>query len=335
LSRGITEHDVDQAADALLLQGLRPTIERIRLQIGRGSPNTVSPHLESWFRRLGQRLQAPAPVGPQPRAAEVPDPVDTAARQLWQAALASARQDVATLADQLRMDAAAVVDQARAEADAAVTAARVEVDNAQAQARSAAQERDFMARQLDQAQELVATLRQDLAARSARLEDAGAAIAALGTRLQRQETRETESLADLRQQLAAALARADTADRRVALELDRERTLRAKAERRIEQAEAQLERDRRSTAERLDESSTQARLQLQAQADAAQQREVRLLGQLDAAADAHAELCRKIDEQRGAVEKSATALAVVEAEAAMLRSTFERLAPRRRPVVRP
>jgi hypothetical protein len=55
-SRGIQEADVFEAADALLAEGKRPTIERVRLKIGRGSPNTVSPMLERWFATLGERL---------------------------------------------------------------------------------------------------------------------------------------------------------------------------------------------------------------------------------------------------------------------------------------
>jgi transcriptional regulator with AAA-type ATPase domain len=42
----------------LLHEGPRPTIERVRQKIGRGSPNTVSPMLERWFASLGQRLAA-------------------------------------------------------------------------------------------------------------------------------------------------------------------------------------------------------------------------------------------------------------------------------------
>ncbi|WP_196360993.1 DNA-binding protein, partial [Achromobacter xylosoxidans] len=42
MATGITEQDVWRAADALLLEGARPTIERVRQKIGRGSPNTVS-----------------------------------------------------------------------------------------------------------------------------------------------------------------------------------------------------------------------------------------------------------------------------------------------------
>ena len=56
---GINETDVWQAADALLLEGARPTIERVRMKIGRGSPNTVTPYLETWFRSLGARIADP------------------------------------------------------------------------------------------------------------------------------------------------------------------------------------------------------------------------------------------------------------------------------------
>jgi hypothetical protein len=54
--RGIREAQVWAAADALLQEGLRPTIERVRQKIGSGSPNPVSPMLERWFATLGKRL---------------------------------------------------------------------------------------------------------------------------------------------------------------------------------------------------------------------------------------------------------------------------------------
>ena len=40
-SRAVQQQDVWTAADALIAEGLRPTIERVRHKIGRGSPNTV------------------------------------------------------------------------------------------------------------------------------------------------------------------------------------------------------------------------------------------------------------------------------------------------------
>ena len=70
-SRGITSSDVDRAADALLREGQRPTIEKVRAKIGRGSPNTINPLLDQWWSRLAGRLDAgpaalhrlPEPVG--------------------------------------------------------------------------------------------------------------------------------------------------------------------------------------------------------------------------------------------------------------------------------
>lgn len=88
MATGITENDVWTAADALLLEGARPTIERVRQKIGRGSPNTVSPHLETWFRALGARIKDP---GAFAAPAAIPDPVTQAATHFWEAALAEAR----------------------------------------------------------------------------------------------------------------------------------------------------------------------------------------------------------------------------------------------------
>lgn len=86
---GVGERDVWEAADTLLLKGFRPTVERIRAQIGRGSPNTVGPHLDSWFKALGGRIQDPSAFCASP---EAPDAVSQAARTFWEAALTAARQ---------------------------------------------------------------------------------------------------------------------------------------------------------------------------------------------------------------------------------------------------
>ena len=47
MERGITEEDVRGAADAIVGRGERPTIDRIRAELGRGSPNTVNRHLDA------------------------------------------------------------------------------------------------------------------------------------------------------------------------------------------------------------------------------------------------------------------------------------------------
>ena len=90
MATGITESDVWTAADALLLEGARPTIERVRQKIGRGSPNTVSPYLETWFKALGARIRDPRAFASQEA---VPDPVAQAAARLWDAALELARAE--------------------------------------------------------------------------------------------------------------------------------------------------------------------------------------------------------------------------------------------------
>jgi hypothetical protein len=95
LARGIQEADVFAAADALLAEGKRPTIERVRLKIGRGSPNTVSPMLERWFATLGERLVGSA-AAPGRSAGNDPDGmpvgVRNAARLLWETARREAEE---------------------------------------------------------------------------------------------------------------------------------------------------------------------------------------------------------------------------------------------------
>ena len=88
---GITEQDVWKAADQLLLEGQRPTIERVRQKIGRGSPNTVQPYLDTWFKGLGARIQDPLAFA---APSNVPDRVQQAAEHFWAMAQADARASV-------------------------------------------------------------------------------------------------------------------------------------------------------------------------------------------------------------------------------------------------
>lgn len=67
MAKGVGRKDVFEAADALVMEGLRPTIERVRQKMGRGSPNTVSPLLDEWFQTLGPRLKGSStPVSEAP-----------------------------------------------------------------------------------------------------------------------------------------------------------------------------------------------------------------------------------------------------------------------------
>ncbi|MDM0015763.1 DNA-binding protein [Variovorax sp. J22P168] len=94
--RGIQEAQVREAADALLQEGLRPTIERVRQKIGSGSPNTVSPMLERWFATLGRRLggdgRHSAQSSSSGEAHQLPLAIVQAAQQFWTVAQREADQ---------------------------------------------------------------------------------------------------------------------------------------------------------------------------------------------------------------------------------------------------
>ena len=91
--RGIQEAQVWEAADALLHEGLRPTIERVRQKIGSGSPNTVSPMLERWFATLGKRLEAAGLASvADGEAQQLPLAIVQAAQQFWDVARREADQ---------------------------------------------------------------------------------------------------------------------------------------------------------------------------------------------------------------------------------------------------
>ncbi|MFM9428322.1 hypothetical protein RCH10_004784, partial [Variovorax sp. GrIS 2.14] len=94
--RGTQEHEVWAAADALMQEGLRPTVDRVRQRLGRGSPNTVGPMIESWFKALGSRLaggvSGTANLAAGNDADGVPVSVRNATRLLWETARKEAEQ---------------------------------------------------------------------------------------------------------------------------------------------------------------------------------------------------------------------------------------------------
>ena len=204
-SRGIQYEDVAQAADALLQEGSRPTIERIRLRLGRGSPNTVSPMLEQWFGGLGQRLGGVAnPMSASPENA-VPTPVLQAAQALWAAASSAA-------------DESAAQDWFARQAEQDITAEELEITRAQLQARELALDERLQAmetaltlstQQLRESNERAKTQQAALAQREQELRDVRDALSAAAQRSSAQ-------LAALQQQLEQAQAQAH--DERSAIE---------------------------------------------------------------------------------------------------------------------
>ena len=99
-SRGVQQQDVDAAADELLDICLLPTIERVREKLGHGSPNTISPMLETWFAGLAVRLGVPPADAPQD--ATRPAVVRRLADQLWDSALEMGAQQARQALDEHR-----------------------------------------------------------------------------------------------------------------------------------------------------------------------------------------------------------------------------------------
>lgn len=216
MSRGVQSHEIWAAADALLMEGLRPTIERVRQKLGRGSPNTVAPMLEAWFAQLGRRLQGQM-GGPGPSdGPAVPQPVLDMAHVLWTAAL----------------------EQARASADQALQAARAEIEH-QRVTLSAAQDaldRDRAAlieRQVAMDQ-MVQLTRNHAAALAQRLSDTeatltqkeqtlatqGARLEELGREREATQRRQEETLAALAQERCQLEERTAQNERRLLNEID-------------------------------------------------------------------------------------------------------------------
>lgn len=78
MARGITQDQVNAAADAILSAGENPTVEKVRIELGTGSPNTITRMLDVWRGQLGERLRQLSSLP------EVPIPVGQAMVELWQ-----------------------------------------------------------------------------------------------------------------------------------------------------------------------------------------------------------------------------------------------------------
>lgn len=127
---GVPEHEVFAAADRVLARGERPTVERVRAELGRGSPARVGQLLESWWDALAKRLAGHAALP------DVPLEVAAAFQHVWATASAHAQ----TQAEGLVAPERAALAEAVARTDAALVGERAAKDAA-VQAAYQAQER--------------------------------------------------------------------------------------------------------------------------------------------------------------------------------------------------
>lgn len=227
MARGITENDVWTASDALLLEGARPTIERVRQKIGRGSPNTVSPYLDTWFKRLGGRIKD---SGAFSAPSDVPDPVQHAAKQVWDVALAETRRD---FDQRLREGMAAAVSNVEAEKERAALA---EAAAFEALSKVSHLQSELAARTGQLEQERLARAQVE-----AHFQDAISRVHDLQTSLERAELQTREVRESARRDVSEALDRSAAAERRALLAIEAERQARARAEKRADALDHKLE----------------------------------------------------------------------------------------------
>jgi DNA repair exonuclease SbcCD ATPase subunit len=215
--RGIQESDVWAAADALLAEGQKPTIEKVRQHMGRGSPNTVAPMLDGWFSTLGARLGLNQQT--QDLRNAVPTQVLEAAQALWGNALQHA-QAAAEQALEAKEQAAAAV-QAQLEAQQAKLQQREESLLQQKSAMDAAlalaqAQREDLSRRLDEMQQQLSDRAQTLEKqRQENLEQRKTQEA-----LREKHSRELESAGQERHRLVEQFA---GNERRMLADLDRSR----------------------------------------------------------------------------------------------------------------
>jgi len=155
--RSITGPEVDRAADELLRAGERPTVEKVRAKLGRGSPNTVNPLLDAWWKRLASRLDAgPAALH------RLPQTVAHVAESLWIQALEEGRRRAML---ELRADRQAVD---RQQQTVEVRSHVLTLREGELESRLHERERELAALQ-DQLRALTTLLRKEQAAREHQL----------------------------------------------------------------------------------------------------------------------------------------------------------------------
>lgn len=91
---GVTLIDITRAADQLLAEGERPTVDGVRKVLGTGSPATVNNLLKEYYQALPTRLNLPAAIA-------------TAAAELYQKILETAQGEVAEQQEIFQRDLAA------------------------------------------------------------------------------------------------------------------------------------------------------------------------------------------------------------------------------------
>jgi hypothetical protein len=153
--KGVTALDVQRAADALLRRGQKPSIAAVREELGGGSPNTLAPLLEKYWKGLGTRL----PSGPE-SLERVPESLARMTEALWLRSLDEARerQKLSLAGASASQRAAVVLERQLTALNAALAESRARCSELEAQLVASLRDRLELR---EQVQQLTALLRAE------------------------------------------------------------------------------------------------------------------------------------------------------------------------------
>jgi chromosome segregation ATPase len=212
---GVTLVDITRAADQLLADGERPTVEGIRKFLGTGSPATVNTLLKQYYQTLPARLNLPAPIA-------------TVAAELYEKLRATATEEVTALCGDLEAQIAAQRERLNQE--------RREFETEKAELRAEVASRGANVERLqDQVRQLTARttqLEKDLAGQAARASSAEAQARAADEERDRTHQKHTAEIQRLREQ-------SEGNERHLLLRID---------EQKIQQQRLQVDREREAAA---------------------------------------------------------------------------------------
>jgi chromosome segregation ATPase len=261
---GVPESDVFAAADRVLERGERPTVERVRVELGRGSPARVGQLLEAWWDALARRLAG------ETRLPELPKAASTAFTELWRVATEAARG---------QLEAAFAQRRGEMDAEAAQWAAEkaelmLELERADSERVTAIEARSRSDARLEDLQRLLAQHEAQHADDVGRLEELNARVEALEQERRELAERLASREAAAAQERDAAASHLRAVEDRANVEIDRARQeakgLRARAEQLEHQAAqaAEASRNRESEARqalaRAEQAATEQRARVQA-----------------------------------------------------------------------
>ena len=285
--RGVQMEEVWAAADTVLKLGERPTIERVRQQLGRGSPNTVGPMLDGWYGSLAKRLQSPVDAVEQDGGAEVPlpAPVVRAAKAIWGRALQYAEERATAQFNEARKELSLQAEALRQEQELLAQETQRLADRSEAYD-LAMQARDA---QIAEMGRLAQELQQQLAGTQEMLAASRSESKQLRLAADAEHRRQEETEVNHRAERTRLEERAQAQERRLNAEVDR-------ARQESKRLALKLEGDARESAKSLSASLEKARV-LEAHVGALQAEKAGLVKDLQAARDETKDLRAKLEQR--------------------------------------